>query len=149
MNTKRTRFVVTPKVQYKIIFVVCLSFIIPAIFLGISVLYNFKYIEGLLTGPIDLLEAAIEDTIAAATMVLCLGIPAMIGLIILWTILITNRIAGPIYRLEKELDEIIATRQYREISFRKDDAFHSLAEKINTLQKGVLLKQELPSEFKG
>lgn len=148
MSFKRRTWIVTPRIQYKVILLVCLSVVTPAILLGISVLYNLWHIQGLLSGPPDLLETAVEDFIHTTTMSLILGIPAIVCIIACWSMVITNRIVGPIHRLEKELDEIIATRQFREIGFRKDDAFHGLAERINTLVKGVVQRPELETEYR-
>lgn len=42
------------------------------------------------------------------------------------------RIVGPIYHMEKSIDEFIKTGQHQPINLRKDDYFTSLADKLNT-----------------
>jgi signal transduction histidine kinase len=46
---------------------------------------------------------------------------------------LSHRVAGPLYRMEKELDEIIAGNKSAPIKLRKKDEFKILADKINKL----------------
>lgn len=46
---------------------------------------------------------------------------------------ISNRIAGPIYKIQKTIDEIIANGTSQKISVRDKDYFPELADKINEL----------------
>jgi HAMP domain-containing protein len=52
----------------------------------------------------------------------------------------SHRLAGPVYRLEKKLEEIISGNYEGELQFREKDEFHQLAGIINRLQDK--LKQE-------
>jgi len=44
----------------------------------------------------------------------------------------TNKFAGPLFRLERELDECIKTDKKLSIKFRDDDYLRSIAAKLNT-----------------
>lgn len=46
---------------------------------------------------------------------------------------ISNKIAGPVYKIEKSIDAIINGQVAEKISFRKGDYFPELAEKVNQL----------------
>ena len=47
---------------------------------------------------------------------------------------VSNRFAGPLFRLERELDRYLKREnETLKVKFRKDDYLHSLAEKINQL----------------
>jgi sensor histidine kinase YesM len=48
-----------------------------------------------------------------------------------FSIILTHRIAGPIYRLEKTLDELIQGEDVRYIKLRKNDELKDLAAKLN------------------
>ena len=50
---------------------------------------------------------------------------------------ITNRIAGPIVRLQKQLDGILAGDAVKRMSFRDDDYWHELAVKVNKVSELV------------
>jgi hypothetical protein len=61
------------------------------------------------------------------------GLFYTVGVAIL-SIFISHRIAGPLYRLEKAVDEALASDDpARPIVLRQDDEFHTLADKINRL----------------
>jgi methyl-accepting chemotaxis protein len=47
--------------------------------------------------------------------------------------LLSHRIAGPVFRLERDLEEIAEGRFDRRITFRKKDEMRGIAEKINKL----------------
>lgn len=64
--------------------------------------------------------------------ILLIFAPVLIFLLIRWAIWASNRIAGPIYRLKKDLDRLAAGDLSVRFKFRKDDHFfHPVAEKLN------------------
>jgi len=59
-------------------------------------------------------------------------INALVGLAFI--LYVSNRFAGPLFRLERELDRYLSNEnEALEVKFRKDDYLHSLAVKINKL----------------
>jgi len=46
---------------------------------------------------------------------------------------LTNRIAGPIYRLKQHLEDVAAGKTYEDIGFRKMDYFSELIEPYNKI----------------
>ncbi len=49
---------------------------------------------------------------------------------------VSNKFAGPLFRLERELDLFIDKKKTKlQVQFREGDYLHSLAQKINQLQK--------------
>lgn len=48
---------------------------------------------------------------------------------------LSHRLAGPIYRINKTIDEVLEDRIERPIKLRKGDFFHETAHKLNTLFK--------------
>lgn len=57
-------------------------------------------------------------------------------------ILVTHRIAGPVYRFEKYFEALAGGEEHGECSIRKDDEFGELCKKINTalIARGVIGK---------
>jgi nitrogen fixation/metabolism regulation signal transduction histidine kinase len=55
---------------------------------------------------------------------------------------LTNRIAGPLFRLERHMDEVAKGNIDSEISFRKNDYGYELAEAFNTVVKQRVNKSE-------
>jgi len=62
----------------------------------------------------------------------CAGVPIVL-LIFVSGIIITHRIAGPIYNIEDKLDKAIRGEDIGLICLRKGDELQELAEKVNTL----------------
>jgi signal transduction histidine kinase len=66
-------------------------------------------------------------------LVIALSVPIILVLLWLVALELSHRVAGPLYRMEKELDEIIAGNKSAPIKLRKKDEFKILADKINKL----------------
>ena len=70
---------------------------------------------------------------------LYVGIPLLFLLmscsVIFIGLIITNRIAGPIYRLRKHMEGVASGQEITEITFRKADYFAELIEPYNKIMK--------------
>ncbi len=55
--------------------------------------------------------------------------------IIFYGLYLTNRIAGPIYRLKIHMENMIAGKEVEDVVFRKNDYFKDLAETFNKLNR--------------
>jgi signal transduction histidine kinase len=66
-------------------------------------------------------------------LILFSGFVLITVLLLTWSLIFIHRIVGPIFRLERELDNLIEGKKFTKIRFRKYDSFASLAEKINVL----------------
>jgi methyl-accepting chemotaxis protein len=65
------------------------------------------------------------------SIIILLGLPVVSTLLLLWGLVISHRIAGPVYRLEQELDKISKGDFSLRIRFRKKDELASIARGIN------------------
>jgi hypothetical protein len=65
--------------------------------------------------------------------ILLFSLPVVLGVILIMAVALTHKIAGPLYRLEKELDARIQGRKHGPVRLRKGDerAIISLVDKIN------------------
>jgi len=59
-------------------------------------------------------------------------------------VILSHRIAGPIYRLQEYLESIVADRTFKKLTFRKTDFFYDLAESINKTLGLLQSKGPLP-----
>jgi hypothetical protein len=57
--------------------------------------------------------------------------------VILGGVFFSHRVAGALHRLESHIDEVTATRELKEVSFRKGDYFSELAESFNRLMAAL------------
>ena len=59
------------------------------------------------------------------------------NIVILYGIFYSHRIAGPMFNLEKNLNEMIKEKKLRKINFRKKDEFRVIAAKFNEMVDAV------------
>ncbi|HVO37584.1 MAG TPA: hypothetical protein VMV03_01020 [Spirochaetia bacterium] len=57
----------------------------------------------------------------------------IMALLTILGIFMTNRIAGPVYRVQKDIERVLAGEKGVRVRFRKGDSFPELAEKVNSL----------------
>ncbi len=62
---------------------------------------------------------------------------AIMAFIIVVGVFITHRIAGPVYRVEKDIDRVLAGEKGVRIALRKGDNFPALADKVNKLVERI------------
>lgn len=72
-----------------------------------------------------------------------LGLVALLPFILLDAVRFTNRIAGPIYRIQTQMSEVLAGNEAESVRFRQDDFWQDLADQFN--QVADLLKRQKPS----
>ncbi|MBU4312678.1 MAG: hypothetical protein KJ706_08180 [Candidatus Omnitrophica bacterium] len=103
---QRRKYLVNKRLQFGLFF----KWIIPPIILLFLVLYYLK----------------------SSPVVIVLGI--VVVFFVSWRVLIlSHRLAGPIYRLEKDLQDIAKGNFSMRINFRKKDELKSIAEGINKI----------------
>ena len=80
----------------------------------------------------ELIASALFPAFHRVNQIILIGMPAVIGLILFFAIRLTHQLAGPLYRIEKELDIMAHTRDFtKPIRLRPRDRLHPLAAKIN------------------
>lgn len=130
---KRRRLYIGTPAQKKLLNLIFASAIIPA---GIAIISLYYIIFNLLTQQMMVPETIVHNLIPVLRMVnLIILITIPITLLIIWSIalVLSNRILGPLYRLEKELDARIAGQARGPIKVREKDVLKPLADKINKL----------------
>lgn len=138
-NRKKTSVLINPKFQWTLIGYT--AFIATLILVAVYGLFSFGFHEFVNIGnqaglPADhvyfqfirMQEATFLRVIAAIAVVI--GIILTIG-----GLMISHKIAGPIYRMQKELNRMRDETpvELNEIQFRKGDFFPELAESFNSL----------------
>jgi len=85
-------------------------------------------------------ELAIPELIAQALFpafkqvngIILIGLPIVCCIILFFAIRLSHQLAGPLYRIERELDDMVKTHNFtKNIHIRPDDQVHSLVSKIN------------------
>jgi len=131
-NRRRKKFIGTP-FQKKILLLVFVAMIVPA---GIIAFCLYYLIFNLLAWQLGIPENVAYNLLPVAhrvNLIILIALP--ITLLVIWRIALelSHRIAGPLYRLEKELDERLVFDKKGPIQVRQKDELSSLAKKINKL----------------
>jgi methyl-accepting chemotaxis protein len=58
---------------------------------------------------------------------------AIMVLVVVVGIVSTHRVAGPVYRMESDIDRVLSGQLHARVRLRRGDAFPGLAEKVNEL----------------
>lgn len=134
MFARRKKYFVKKRLQMKYLFFVLLAMVVPTI-VCCGALYYF--IWQTVASQIAVPEAIAENLIPAlyeVNTVLAIAIPVVFIIIIFFAVVISHKIAGPVYRIERELKEISAERDYtRRIKLRTKDELQEITNAINEL----------------
>ncbi len=69
---------------------------------------------------------------------MAISFPAITIALLIWALIISNQIAGPLYRLEKDLGRILDQNDFGgRLRVRKGDSLESLSGKINQLLEKI------------
>jgi len=129
----RNRKFLGTSVQKKLLLLIFFCAVIP---LAIAALSLYYLIFSLLAWQIGIPEEVLETLLPAVrkiNLIMLIAVPII--LFVIWVIAmeISHRIAGPIFRLEKELDDHLAGKSHGPIKLRTKDELKILVEKINKL----------------
>ncbi|MBW2645608.1 MAG: hypothetical protein JRE23_05440 [Deltaproteobacteria bacterium] len=132
---KRLNYLIDKSFQLRLLFMTLISLVVFTIFVGWQVFYAMW--------PIIVREApTFRIEIIRADFLLRLlhfSVPVLLVIGVL-VIIFSHRIVGPIYRVKRALDDLIAGKDVQEIRFRENDEFQSLVPRIN---KVIQLVKEL------
>ena len=133
-NKRRTKYLGT-HLQKKLLFIIFASAVIPAAIVAVGMYYIiFSLLAWQITIP-ELIANNIMPVLHKVNIIIAIAVPVVLLIIWLIAMEISHRIVGPVYRMERELDERIAGVRHGPIILRAKDEFKSLAEKLNKLLK--------------
>jgi len=129
---KRTKLVIEPKIQYSLVRQLAVQWSLHL--LGTVVLLTTLQVllGGILNG-FDYHWARIWPTVASFIVSLFFLLP----IFVLGSLKLSNRFAGPIHRLRRELRDISAGKPYKKISFRDGDYWQELSNEFEEAVQAV------------
>ena len=136
MRTKflRTKFLTGSHIQLKYLSLLMISMIIPLVFVGSCLYYLIFNIMAEQIGIPEYIAFNLTPVIHKINLMLAIGIPPLFLLLMVWGIIFSHRFAGPIERLQTELEKIFNSDDYKKrIRLRKSDDIKPLADSINKL----------------
>jgi membrane-anchored glycerophosphoryl diester phosphodiesterase (GDPDase) len=135
INMRRIKFLGTP-IQNKTLILVFAAAVIPMAIVAMCLYYM---IFNMLAWQLGIPEVIAYNLIPVAKKVSTILLVALpVVLVVIWfvSLELSHRIAGPVFRLEKELDDRIEGKKTGPIQLREKDELKSLADKINRLVEG-------------
>jgi len=131
---KRKRYFINKEFQLRFIVRFCLLILIGVI---ISTGLLFLLTHGTLTSSFRDSRLVIESTASAIapaviyTNLITLGLISLAALVV--TLIVSHKIAGPVYRFEKEMKEIGEGDLTKKVKLREKDQIKGMVESINTM----------------
>lgn len=143
MLYKRARFLINKKFQLKFAFFVC-SWIFALSMIYPIIIYNiFEYFLKIASSPTHV-TLTVEKVRAVENQVLfLLGILQMLflGITFMLSIFLSHRIAGPLYKLRRSMEEVAKGNFDLRINFRKNDHFIEMQDTFNDMIQHLSIRR--------
>ena len=130
---RRPSWLTRHPIQSKYLFIVMMSMLCPTIVLA-SLLYFVIFT--LMAEQFALPEGIyimLMPVFYKVNLFMIIGMPIMFIVVFLWGLFISHRFAGPILRMEKDLDEILSGNWNKTIKLRKKDDLSGVADRVNKI----------------
>ncbi|MBI3252224.1 MAG: hypothetical protein HYZ52_02740 [Candidatus Omnitrophica bacterium] len=130
----RTQWFVKHPIQGKLLLIVVLSIVVPVAVIG-ACFYNlvFRLLAEQIAFP-EAISSNLVPVIRRINAILLIALPVLALLILSLAVAVSHKLAGPVRRLEKEIDGMLSSNTPpRPIRVRQRDDLKDLVDKINAL----------------
>lgn len=143
MSNQRRNIISNPRFQYKFSAVICSLVLLGSIIYPITIYDVFDYFISM-----DPSSASVQSD-KRMDLLLILGAVEvlLLGFVFLFSVLISHRIAGPMYKLTSYLQSIRNGEEIRPLSFRTGDEFQEIPEEVNKTIEYILNRSEEEIEY--
>lgn len=115
-----------------------LSLILPTLTVGGCLYYLIFYLLARQIGIPEAVSEQLSPVVAKLNVFLLVSIPILFVMLMSVGIFLSRRLAGPIERLERELEEIIAANlMSNRLKLRKDDELKPMIDSVNLLLERI------------
>ena len=131
MNRRGLPFVQHP-IQWDYLKLILLAMFVPTLIAtGCTYYLIWQTVANELAIP-ELIAHTLFPAFNRVNQIMLIGLPVICMMILFFSIRLSHRFAGPLFRIEKELDIMVKTKDFsKPIKIRPTDHLHSLAAKIN------------------
>ena len=134
MQYRRRIFLINKPFQLKFAFYVCSWLLGLSIFYPLIIYHVFGYfVRYLSLDPLGPPLQALQSTRNEVVVLLASLEILFVAITLLISLFVSHRIAGPLYKLKKTMDETDGLGTLRDVSFRKFDHFQEIASYYNSL----------------
>ncbi len=131
---KRRRYLVEGKFQLKFAGMILLFMFAVALFSSLTIYYNTWMLLGEKLANVYP-QGRLAGILKQANFVLFMRLLLIAPLVCVLAIVLSHRIAGPIFRIKKTLDEAVKGDYSKRLYLRKTDELKDVAESINNLME--------------
>ena len=124
---KRNIFIINPKFQYKFSFIICTFALLTTLIYPFIILDLFDKIIQMRPEESALHLQSRNELIGILAIIELI----FLGFLFIFSIFLSHKIAGPMYKLRRHLEEIREGGEVKPIHFRKGDNFQEIADEVN------------------
>ena len=129
----RTKWFTGQSLQTKYLLIVILAMLAPMLVIGFCLYHLVFTLLAIQMAFPEAIMANLVPVIQKVNMILAISLP-ILTLLILWlAMMISHRFAGPIERLERELDQALAGDYNHQLTLREKDDLRGVVDRINVL----------------
>lgn len=137
--TQRNQKLIHPKFQLKLVGTFFLLACISALFQVLLLNLSLQELAPRLGEGGEALLVVLSEVLREN---LLIAFAFLVPLMLVVGVLVTHRIAGPIYRMERHLEALARGENPGECRIRKSDEFQELCQRINDAQRALLAAKE-------
>jgi methyl-accepting chemotaxis protein len=138
---KRTQYLIDEDFQKKFILRFCTIVVVSTIFIGLGI---FVLSQNSMTVAIEntrVLVKPTNDFILPILIITLLGVALISAVIVVFmTLFASHKIAGPVFRMKREVELMINGELKRDFNIRDKDQFQGLAESLSKLSSYLVEK---------
>ncbi|MEE2670457.1 MAG: hypothetical protein VYA54_02035 [Bdellovibrionota bacterium] len=152
MANNRRIFIINPEFQYKFCLIICgivflVSLLYPVVVYDLIRMLETNYQEIQASLPAGSPQINFEELYKGTMFILFLIIAAVLCLTFVASILISHKIAGPMYKMTMFLRSIREGGAIHELTFRDGDQFEEVAEELNETLEYLTNRDEDELEY--
>lgn len=133
----RAKWFMKHPVQAKYLLIVILAMLAPTLMIGFCFYHLLFYLLARQMAFPEAIMANLVPVLNQVNTLLAMSLPIIFVTILWFAIVISHRFAGPIERMEKDLDRILEGDYQHKIHMRKRDDLKGVAQRINALAARV------------
>ena len=135
---RRKKILANKRVQLKYLMLLVVSMVIPLLFVIGCLYYLIFTIMAEQLGIPESIAYNLFPVVKKINAILAIGLPPLFLLLIWWGAILSHRFAGPLERLERELEKITHSHDFsHRIRLRRNDDVRPLADAINKLLESI------------
>lgn len=138
---RRKQYFIKGPIQSRYLILTVISMVVPTVLVVATLYYLQAQLMAQELGLPESIYGHLVPVLKKINIYLAIGLPIIFLIIFFYAVIISHRLAGPIFRLEKDLDRIIAGDHSVRVKFREKDALDNLANKLNQVLERLPKRQ--------